>query len=220
MRPATAEDVPASADLLARAFEHDPLWAALMPRADHRVRNIRWLMQADLAGAGVRSLDVAVDEGGRIVGALRFTAPRSDAPRPWWQRAAGQAGWRLGNLLGGSLGRGLQQERAVRAHRPRAPHWYLQEVAADPARQGQGIGSALLVYRLARIDQTHNHPRAQTPAPTALEATTADSARLYARHGFTTVGTVDLLPGTRSQVMVRPASTQTQPAAPEGDGRA
>ncbi|GLY15252.1 GNAT family N-acetyltransferase [Kineosporia rhizophila] len=195
VRAATADDVAPVADLFARAFEHDPLWAALMPRAERRARNIRWLMLADLSGAGVNALDVAVDEtSGLLVGALRFTTPRPDRPASWWRRTAGSAAARLG----GTIGRGLRQERAVREHRPAEPHWFVQDVAADPRRQGRGIGSALLAHRLNLIDQS--------PAPTALEATTSGSARLYARHGFATVGTVRLLPGTESQVMIRPAT--------------
>ncbi|GAB3261354.1 GNAT family N-acetyltransferase [Kineosporia babensis] len=205
VRPATTDDIAAAADLFARAFEHDPVWVALMPRTRHRARTIRWIMHADLAGPGPRPLDVAVDENGRVVGALRWSAPRIEqGPTPWWRRQAARIGWALGNLLGGSLGRGLQQERAVRAHRPREPHWYLQDVAADPERQGQGIGSALLRYRLAQIDQAG--------APAALEATTTGSARLYARHGFVTVATVNLLPGAQSQVMLRPAADRAENA--------
>ena len=37
------------------------------------------------------------------------------------------------------------------------PHWYLPLIAADPARQGQGLGTALMEASIARID-ADGHP--------------------------------------------------------------
>jgi GNAT superfamily N-acetyltransferase len=72
-------------------------------------------------------------------------------------------------------------EQMARFH-PHEPHWYLPLIATDPARQGKGLGAALLRHALAICDEQS--------MPAYLEATTARSARLYQRHGFETLGTI------------------------------
>jgi GNAT superfamily N-acetyltransferase len=41
---------------------------------------------------------------------------------------------------------------AMARYHPKVPHWYLPLIGADLARQGQGIGSALVRHALARCD--------------------------------------------------------------------
>ena len=67
---------------------------------------------------------------------------------------------------------------------PKQPHWYLPLIGTDPAQQGNGYGSALLGHALAICDQQN--------MPAYLEATSARSARLYQRHGFEALGTIQL----------------------------
>lgn len=68
------------------------------------------------------------------------------------------------------------------AYHPHEPHWYLPLIGVDPARQGQGAGSALLRDALARCDSE------RTPA--FLEATTPRNRVLYERHGFQALGAI------------------------------
>jgi GNAT superfamily N-acetyltransferase len=65
---------------------------------------------------------------------------------------------------------------------PHEPHWYLPLIGIDPTRQGGGLGSALLGHALAICDQQK--------MPAYLEATSARSARLYQRHGFAALGSI------------------------------
>lgn len=67
-------------------------------------------------------------------------------------------------------------------YHPHQPHWYLPLIGIDPRRQGAGLGSALLAHALAICDQQE--------MPAYLEATSARSARLYQRHGFEALGTI------------------------------
>ena len=67
-------------------------------------------------------------------------------------------------------------------YHPHEPIWYLAMIGVDPARQGMGLGSALLAHALARVDIEAK--------PAYLEATTESSRDLYARHGFEVIGTI------------------------------
>lgn len=93
-----------------------------------------------------------------------------------------------------SIVRAMDAEYA--SFRPHYPHWYLTDLAVDPGSQGLGIGSALLRDRLAKVDADG--------LPAYLEATTPASRRLYERHGFAYVDTINP-EGPSAFAMVRPA---------------
>jgi len=67
----------------------------------------------------------------------------------------------------------------MRAHHPDESHWYLGLVAVEPARQGRGLGAALLEASLARVDADG--------LPAYLESTNPRNRTLYERHGFEAV---------------------------------
>ena len=62
------------------------------------------------------------------------------------------------------------------------PHWYLPLIAADPARQGQGLGTALMA---AAIERIHADGR-----PAYLESSNPRNVPLYERFGFEKVGEI------------------------------
>jgi ribosomal protein S18 acetylase RimI-like enzyme len=62
------------------------------------------------------------------------------------------------------------------------PHWYLPLIAADPARQGQGLGTALMAAAIARIDADGR--------PAYLESSNPRNIPLYERFGFERVGEI------------------------------
>jgi ribosomal protein S18 acetylase RimI-like enzyme len=70
------------------------------------------------------------------------------------------------------------------AYHPAEPHWYLPMIGVDPAHQGNGYGSALLKHALARCDYDDRLAY--------LESTSLDSLRLYERHGFELLGTIQV----------------------------
>ncbi len=65
---------------------------------------------------------------------------------------------------------------------PREPHWYLPLIAADPARQGQGLGTALMTAALERIDADGR--------PAYLESSNPRNIPLYERFGFERIGEI------------------------------
>jgi GNAT superfamily N-acetyltransferase len=82
------------------------------------------------------------------------------------------------------------QRRAVMAavveemvrHHPQEPHWYLPLIGVEPARQGKGLGAALMQVALARCDAAG--------FPAYLESTNPRNRPLYERHGFEAVGEI------------------------------
>lgn len=72
-------------------------------------------------------------------------------------------------------------ERMDRYH-PAEPHWYLPMIGVDPARQGNGYGSALLKHALERCDGEDKLAY--------LESSSPKNIPLYRRHGFESLGTI------------------------------
>jgi GNAT superfamily N-acetyltransferase len=71
---------------------------------------------------------------------------------------------------------------AMACHHPQEPHWYLPLIGVDPARQGRGLGAALLRPVLAECDRTR--------LPAYLESTSPRNRPLYERHGFQPIGEI------------------------------
>ena len=67
-------------------------------------------------------------------------------------------------------------------YHPEDPHWYLAVLGVDPARQGLGLGSALLQKTLARV--------VEQGLPAYLESSNPANVPLYQRHGFEVVGEI------------------------------
>ena len=67
-------------------------------------------------------------------------------------------------------------------HHPEEPHWYLALVGADPARQGEGLGSVLIKHGLRICDEQG--------LPAYLESSNPRNIPLYERHGFEVIATI------------------------------
>ena len=70
----------------------------------------------------------------------------------------------------------------IKRHHPSGPHWYLWMLGADPSRQGQGLGAALLKHTLRRCDDEG--------AIAYLESSNPRNVSLYQRHGFEPLGVI------------------------------
>ncbi|HEY1710334.1 MAG TPA: GNAT family N-acetyltransferase [Rhizomicrobium sp.] len=69
-------------------------------------------------------------------------------------------------------------------YHPKEPHWYLWMIGVDPRCQGKGYGSALLKHMLERCDREH--------AVAYLESSSPKNVPLYERHGFETIGIIQV----------------------------
>lgn len=92
---------------------------------------------------------------------------------------------------------GVFDQMAV--YHPTEPHWYLPMIAVDPARQGQGHGSALLREALVRCDRDG--------LLAYLESSNPRNITLYERHGFVVMGTIQV----GSSPPLTPMSRQPRP---------
>jgi ribosomal protein S18 acetylase RimI-like enzyme len=170
VRPVERGDHDELARVLARAFEDDPIQRWVFPSAGTRARYgdgfFRWSLW--------RCADQAVSwTTGDLAGAALWTLPDR------WQ-VTGRQMLRLARLTGlGVRWRvplvswGLT---AVERHHPRDRHLYLGVLGVDPARQGAGLGSALLAPGLELCDREG--------LAAYLETGKERNIAFYARHGF------------------------------------
>jgi ribosomal protein S18 acetylase RimI-like enzyme len=167
-------DLPAAQVLLARAFRDNPLNRAVIGgSARGRLRANRHGMRAHLPQAERFGLLLSVCADGRLAGVLSSTQPGAyPLPPPG-----------LGVRLRCTLGQGLRVARRwaqvydlLRDHHPLERHWYLGTLGVEPALQGRGIGSELLIAWLGLVDADG--------APAYLETDAAGNIPFYRRAGF------------------------------------
>jgi ribosomal protein S18 acetylase RimI-like enzyme len=176
VRKAEPSELPQVARLLARAFYDDPAMSWVFPRDDRRLAQterfwatrLRYLspqdqvyVTDDVAAAGVWALpgqwEVSWRETAEM-GRQMLTA-------------------RLPMLLAGLL-------RLERSHPHEPDSFYLPVLGTDPARQGEGLGTALMQPGLDEIDAAS--------LPAYLESSTPRSRALYERNGFEVTGELNL----------------------------
>jgi ribosomal protein S18 acetylase RimI-like enzyme len=203
IRPAAGTDVDATAEVMARAFEHDPLCAHILPQAATRRRRLRRYFVTLLRRETVRlgTTDVALVDG-RIAGAAVWKPPGLWLP-PLGVQLASLPGYLAAYRL--DFGRAVKIESAMAKEHPHAePHWYLQGIGTDPDLRGKGVGAALLRYRLARADEAGQ--------AAYLESSNPVNVPLYQHVGFEVTGPLGLPEGLPQVIkMWRPAARRDTP---------
>ena len=161
----------------ARSFYDDPFFIHLSDESMLRARGLTLYMRSHLIALG----DSAVVTGTRnaagvLVGICVWQRPGT-YPLPVARQAREMAG-SLRALIPrpASLVSGLRYTLAMGKARPRAEHWYLCLLAADPMAWRRGIGTALLEPSLATIDEDG--------LPCYLETQKEDNLAFYRRFGF------------------------------------
>jgi GNAT superfamily N-acetyltransferase len=189
VRKASREDVPQLAESLARAFYEDPVFKWLFPvdvrRHGHSRRYFRDRARLLLRQDEVYTVD-------RAVGAAMWARPGE------WRDPPIAALWSLAKLaprIGRRSLHALGGLHEVEARHPSTPHWYLAVLGTEPARQGEGIGSALLRPVLDDCDRLE--------LPAYLETATERNVSFYSRHGFKVVDELTLPDGPHLWLMWR-----------------
>jgi len=186
IRRATERDRAGLVRLLDEAFMDDPVSGWVFPDLAHRRRR-----HADLMAAFV---DISLSEGyvditeDGAAAALWLSVPAaSGGPDGEGDADAGDDGEgddgpaRLRAAVDPDNERVEEIGRLTSAAHPRdRAHEYLWMIAVDPARQGEGLGTALMAPVLDRCDRDG--------VAAYLEASSARSRVLYERLGFTCTG--------------------------------
>jgi|HubBroStandDraft_1064217.scaffolds.fasta_scaffold304073_2 ribosomal protein S18 acetylase RimI-like enzyme len=172
VRRARGEDADAVVSVLARAFDTDPAIGYFLRQDGKRAQAYRQFFHAFFWHMCFPHGEVWME--GEGLGAALWTPP-----------GAFQVGFTLVMRMAPPiisaagfprvLGTALAMGR-VQAIHPKEPHFYLFALGVDPAHQGRGIGSAMLRKVLERCEADG--------VGAYLEASTTESAKLYARHGF------------------------------------
>ena len=160
--------------LLSAGFMQDPMHRWLFPDADDRAR-LHPAFFAPLVAMALAHGNVWTtrDHSGAALWLPFDAAAESGEP--------GMAEL-FEPTLGGDVARRLREfdRQASVIHPKDRDHEYLAFIVVRPGETGRGIGTALLEKQLTELDH-----RAR---PAYLEATNADSARLYRRFGFKPLG--------------------------------
>ncbi|HEX4214360.1 MAG TPA: GNAT family N-acetyltransferase [Candidatus Dormibacteraeota bacterium] len=175
IRQATMGDLPLVTDILCEAFSQDQVvdW---MVRRDGRERALRRFFEITCGDLALRQGETYLADDGA---AVAVWTPPGGWHLPVWRQArrlldwGGIFGWgRFQTVARGSVG--------LEEHHPRDAHYYLMFLGVRPARQGQGLGGALLSHQLRRCDQEG--------AAAYLENSNQRNLPLYGRHGFAVTG--------------------------------
>ncbi|MGH9127206.1 MAG: GNAT family N-acetyltransferase [Acidimicrobiales bacterium] len=182
VRKATTGDAQELGAVLGRAFLDDPVMGWLLPAAGARTTRLPRLFAMELRCLYLRFGEVYTTKD--LAGGAVWAPPEA------WHtafRSVLRATPRLVWTLRGRLGSAVRSVAAIEAVHPVESHWYLAVLGTEPARQGEGIGSALLAPVLARCDRDW--------VPAYLESSKESNVPFYRRLGFEVTGTIDLPSG-------------------------
>jgi ribosomal protein S18 acetylase RimI-like enzyme len=184
MDEARADDV---ALLFARAFQDDPILVHACPDADKPARWQPWLFRWS-TWQGLR-FGRLLGTAGDLDGAAALVGPGGgqftddDLERLRFDEAQAVLGAEFWDHCGALVNAGASPAEAALHDAVPEPHWYLDALAVKPERQGQGIGSALLLAAIAYADADM--------LPLVLLTCQPRNVDLYKRHGFEVVCQVD-----------------------------
>ncbi|WP_025253516.1 GNAT family N-acetyltransferase [Corynebacterium vitaeruminis] len=179
IRQATTSELPQVAQVLARAFKHDPAYQRITSKMNANAFEILreiFIFQLRKHFYPEGHVDVVEGADGQLLACALWDVPGNHL------NLADQMGM-IGDyvrVLGADLVANALRELRTAKYEPRFPHWYLHTVATIPEAQGQGLGRALIGSGLERA----------VGQAVYLEATTARSARLYEKLGFVVLGAI------------------------------
>ncbi|WP_020671673.1 GNAT family N-acetyltransferase [Amycolatopsis nigrescens] len=178
LHTATGRDVAELCQVLAAAFQRDPVMSWIMADERFRARRLPDLFEAVLRESHLRhgATEVVRRDGRLVAGAIW------DPPGHWNDPpVSGQLGQLrvMSKVFGrrlGSAARGARLINLMERRHPNRPHWYLAQIGSDPEFAGTGLGRLLLDSRLDRCDAEGQ--------PAYLESSAPGNVPLYERFGF------------------------------------
>ena len=189
VRLCEARDHAALTNILALAFEDDPIQRWVFPSTRVRARYGAAFFRWSLWRCGDQQVSWTTDD---LAGAALWMLPDR------WKVTIAQL-TRLARLAGVGVGwRGpivVWGLAAVERRHPDDRHLYLAVLGVDPVRQGAGIGSRLLEPGLELCDRDG--------LPAYLETGKERNVSFYSRHGFTVTDRLSLPAGPPVWLMRR-----------------
>ncbi len=187
-RPATWADADPLSQTLARAFHDDPLICFLLNDKTRMQRLFRLLFKI---GAPYGACDVTTGYE-----AAALWRPPNQWHIPFWQYIVN--GVEFLSVFGAA---GAAHVTGVMDHiekqHPHEPHWYLQAIGTDPAKQGMGFGGVVMRPQLAKADAAHR--------PAYLESSKESNIPIYQSFGFEVTGEIKVPDGPTLWSMWRKA---------------
>lgn len=191
VRPATMSDRKPVNQMLAAAFQNDPVMAYIFPDSDIRRKQLPKLFAILYDGDGAHGARYVT---GGCEAATLWRAP-GHGHLSWQEKLAEGLPWVL--ATGFALGRALAYSAASDANHPAEPHWYLHIAGCSPAFQGRGLGTAVIKAGLEHADADH--------FPCYLETATEANIGLYMSLGFGVTHKWHIEAGPLVWSMLRPA---------------
>ena len=178
-RPLTEADVERASLTVARAFAwHEPWGAWALPDERTREQRLREMVAKD-----IRDRFLALGRAATIDGlSVSLWFPPASHPN------AAAFGPRRDDDAYELFGERLEALRAgdalLRTLVPEGDHWYLDTLATEPERMGEGLGGALLDHDLAQLDAEGQSA--------ALDTHTPENVAFYERRGFRVVASSEV----------------------------
>ncbi|WP_431870639.1 GNAT family N-acetyltransferase [Nocardiopsis eucommiae] len=180
IREAVSEDVAGAAETLTEAFRDYPFTRHTISADDHLAR-LREFQRLFLAEVGLPH--------GRV-----WVSDDLSAVAVWSTPDSGGADGvvagllpTLVNLAGDRADAYASAEKAMEAHRPKEPVWFLGTVGVRPRARGRGLGRAVIRAGLREADAAG--------VTAFLETATPENVRLYESLGFVVTAEYDLPDG-------------------------
>lgn len=192
LRPATLDDVPTLARVLARAFDRDPLANWLVRQDARRVTRLESsfdLMLRDMS-SNLNETYTTDDQAGTALwkrpGEFKLPVHRQIRLLPGFARVGGWT--RVPALL--HLMHHMEQEHDRLVPEP---HFYLFVLGVDPSQQRRGLGRKLLAPVLTRCREEGTRAY--------LETATAENVPFYQRQGFEVARIIERAPWPKLWLM-------------------
>ena len=193
VRDASWQDAPGISALLARAFADDPLICYLLPDARRRARTLPRVFRL-LLKMGLPHKACHVTSGFE---AASFWRPPGAWHLPFWQYLVN--GPEMIGIFGPGTLRVMGAMDLIEKRHPKEPHWYLQTIGTDPAKQGKGFGSLIMRHQLGVADRAG--------LPCYLESSKSTNIPIYQSFGFAVTGEISFSDGPTVWPMWRNAKT-------------
>lgn len=175
------DDAGTVAQMLARAFFDDPLTSYFIPDETGRDRKLARMFRLLLRLAAPFN-SCHVTSGNEAAAIWR---PPGEWHLPFWVYVTNAPD--LLAIFGAGALRVMSSMDIIEKRHPSKPHWYLQTIGTEPAKQGKGFGGIVLRHQLARADATG--------AACYLESSKPSNVPIYKNFGFDVTGEIKLPDG-------------------------